>query len=194
MKKLLYLLVAGLLMTTLVACNSDAYIDESFAEDPAVITTAQADEPSYDDALKLMMKTFSNDFTKDELYRMYPPACWTYFEEVKGKTLDEIYENFSSRMEANWEIAKQTVGEGAAVKYELLSRVEYEGNMYESFKEEIIAKYGIPYDAFGICYEVKVMKATVGKLKEDLATQFYHVIQIDDQWYVAEVLTEMPIL
>ena len=116
------------------------------------------------------------------------------FEYVKGKTLDEIYENFSSRMEANWEIAKQTVGEGAAVKYELLSRVEYEGNMYESFKEEIIAKYGIPYDAFGICYEVKVMKATVGKLKEDLATQFYHVIQIDDQWYVAEVLTEMPIL
>lgn len=191
MKKLLCLLLSVLSVLFLAACDSEVEeFDETYDYTQITQITHPAEE-SYVDAIRLMMKTFSNDFTKEELERMYPPAMWTYFEEKYGKTLDDIYEDFSGRMAKTWEKSQQEVGEGAEVKYELLSMIEYEGPTYESFKEQMGRDYGIAYDSFGRCYEVRTKKAVVGKLKEKIDTKFYHVIEIDGTWYVSEVLTEM---
>ncbi len=148
----------------------------------------------YKDAIRLMMNTFDNSFTKEELKAMYPNECWTWFEEQKGLTVDDIYTGFSEKMEENWEKVKETVGENAAVKYEYLYRTDYEGEDYEALKAEVEAKYGIEPEAFGICYEVKLKKATVGSLREDVSTQVYHVAEIYGNWYVVEVLLNMPVI
>ena len=192
MKKLLCLLLSVLLVPIFAACSSENYdyIDETY-DDTQSSTTPSQSKPSYDDAIRLMMKTFSNDFTEEELGQMFPDECWTTFQEKHGKSLSEIYETFSGQMAAKWAQTQQECGDGTAVKYEITNRIQYEGATYESFKTEMLKKYGISYDSFGICYEVTVKKATVGKLKENIETRTYHTIEIHGQWYVSEVLTDM---
>ncbi len=194
MKKLLCLLLSALLLLSCTACNSEEYVDEYYESTESTKKEPSVPEVSYDTAIRLMMKTFSNDFSKEELKSMYPDEAWTYFAEEKGKSLDDIYADFSGRMEENWEKTKEAVGEGAAVKYEILARTDCEGETYEAFKAEMGKKYGIAHDAFGTCYEVTVKKATVGKLREDIVTQNYHVFELDGNWYVSEVLTNMPVI
>lgn len=194
MKKLLCLLFSALLVLSLAACESEEY-EEQYEENTQ--NTEKAPDTalaSYDVAIRLMMKTFSNSFTKEELKAMYPDLCWTYFAEEKGKSLDEIYADFSARMAENWEKTKEAVGEGAAVKFELLDRIDYEGDEYEAFKAEMEEKYGIARERFGVCYEVTLKKATVGKLREDISQQIYHVFELEGTWYVWEVLTNMPLI
>lgn len=190
MKKLLCLLLGTVLLLSFAACESEEY--ESYESTQS--TEKGVPEASYDTAIRLMMKTFSNDFTKEELKAMYPQQCWTYFAEEKGKSLDDIYADFSSRMADNWVKTQDAVGEDAAVKFEILSRTDYENNAYDTFQAEMEEKYGIARDSFGACYEVMLKKATVGKLREDISNQRYHVFELDGAWYVWEVLTDMPLI
>ena len=148
----------------------------------------------YKDAFNLMMKTFSNSFTKEELKAMYPDACWTWFKEEKGKTLDDIYDNFSSLMATNWEKTKETVGQDAEIKYEFENLVECDAADYEELKTEITEKYGVDQASYGRCYNVRIKRATVGSLKENIYSQWYQVLQINEKWYVAEVLLVMPVI
>ena len=122
---------------------------------------------------------------------MLPDACWTHFQEQEGRTFADIYTAFFSQMEEKWEQDREEYGDGAAVKYEMLSRTDCTGDSYETLKDQLKEVYGFEDDVFGICYVVTVKKATVGKLKEDISNRKYHVLQIDEKWYVAEVLTEM---
>lgn len=168
------------------------YIED---EDEDVQPTTKPDvvNVGYRNAVDLMMRTFSNDFSKEELKYMFPSQCWTWFEKEKGKNLDDIYEDFSGRMAANWEKTKELVGQDAAIKYEFLDLKEFVGQDYDALKATITEKYGIDEVSYGRCYEVRIKRATVGSLKEDIRSQLYHVLEIDEKWYVAEVLTTMPV-
>lgn len=192
MKKLLCLLLCAMVLTFTACQSEEEWYDYEVAESTAAETAP--DTTSYEQAIRLMMKTFDNSFTKEELKAMYPNSCWTWFEEQKGLSLDDIYTGFSEKMAENWERTKETVGENAAVKFEYLDRTDYQGDDYEALKAEVTERYGIDPESFGICYEVKVKKATVGRLKEDIYTQLYHVAQIDGDWYVIEVLINMPVI
>ena len=196
MKKLLCLLL-GILLLTMAGCAvEEEFLEEEFMDMDVLQTTASkpVTATTYGDAIALMMKTFDNSFTQEELKQMFPKQCWTYFAEEKGKSPEEIYTDFSGRMAEVWENAAAEVGEGAAVKYELLDRTDYEGQDYQEMVTKLEEKYNIDPETIGICYEVLLKKATMGKLREDINTQRLHVFEMDGCWYVYEVLVDMPVI
>lgn len=202
-KKLLYLLLV-VLMLSLTACYSSEPYQDVAKEEESVQTTDESTQTtdgrpavtadSYETAIKFMFNTLRNDFTKEELRAMYPEACWTHFAEEKGKSFDDIYVAFSKRMAEDWKEIEENVGEGADIKYELLDRRDYQGEAYEELKANLGKKFGIDHDSFGICYEVQLKKAVVGKQQENIFAQVYHVMEIDGKWYVYEVLTNLPVV
>jgi len=173
--------------------KGDEYIEDDY-DDVTITDKNNVVNVGYKDAVGLMMKTFDNSFTEEELKAMFPDVCWSWFEKEKGKTFDDIYTDFRERMALNWEKTKESVGEDAAVKYEFVDLKECSNAEYEGLKSEITEKYGVDQASYGKCYKVFVKKVTVGSVKEDKYSQWYHVLQIDDKWYVAEVLTVMPII
>lgn len=186
----------GAVLLVFTGCTAEQeydYLDEEW-EQTQQTAGVRVTDTEYKEAIHLMMKTFCNDFTEEELERMYPAQCWTYFEEENGKTLSQIYEDFSGRLAESWEKTMEEYGQDAAVRYEFEQREDCIGEDYEALKSALIEKYGFDDSVFGICYEVRIKKATIGSLKENIYSQWYHVIEIDGQWYVADVLTNMPLI
>ena len=193
MKKLLCLSLCILLLTAAGCAEEEEFVDEAITQ-----STTEAAQPAgafdFGGAIALMMKTFDNSFTQEDLYNMYPQQCWEWFKEEKGKTPEEVYTIFKERMTENWQKTVEEVGEDATVKYELLDRVDPGEENCEKLKTYIEEKYGIDPEMVGTCYKVTIKKATVGKLREDIVQQQYHVFELDGIWYVYEVLMNMPVI
>lgn len=192
MKKLLCLLLSVLPVLLFTACGGEEYeyIEETTQYTQPTTTVAVVTD-SYDNAIRLMMKSFSDDLTKEEFKSMFPDTMWTYFKGKHGKSFDQIYEDFSAKMDEVWTRKKQEYGEDAVVKYELLDRVDYDTEDYEAFKTKMEETYGISRESFGIGYTVYVKQATVGNLKEEIFNRTCYVVEIDGKWYVTLVLTDM---
>ena len=193
MRKLFCLLLCILLLTISGCAEEEEFIDEGFTKSTTA-PTQPAETFSFGDAIGLMVKTFDNSFTQEDLYNMYPQQCWDWFEEQKGKTVEDVYNSFSARMTTNWQNTKAEVGEDAVVKFELVDRADLDEENSWRMKFQLEEKYGIDPNAVGICYSVTIKKATVGKLSEDIAQQIYHVFEMDNSWYVYEVLMNMPVI
>ena len=193
MKKLLCLLLSLVLVLSFAACAAEEE-EYDFEEVTSITVQERPLNVEYKDAVHLLIKTFSGDFTKEELKAMYPAQCWTYFKEVKGMTLDAIYEDFNGRMQVRWEGIKETTGEDAAVRYEFEELLDCFGDDYVALKAELTERYGFAETSFGTCYQVRLKIATMGSLKEESHSQYYHVLEIDGAWYVAEILTQMPVI
>lgn len=193
MRKLFCLLLCILLLTTAGCAEEEVFVDEG-VEQIATETTQAAETAYFGDSIALMMKTFDNSFTQEDLYNMYPQPCWDWFEANKGKTVEDVFNSFSERMTTNWEKTRKEVGEDAAVKYELLDRTDLDEETCWRMKFQLEEKYGIDPNAVGTFYKVAIKKATVGKLREDIVHQEYHVFEMDGRWYVYEVLMNMPVI
>ena len=86
MKKLFCLLLCILLLTTAGCAEEEVFIDED-VEQIATETTQAAETAYFGDAIALMMKTFDNSFTQEDLYNMYPSRAGTGSRRTKVKLL-----------------------------------------------------------------------------------------------------------
>ena len=77
------------------------------------------------------------------------------------------------------------------LKYEIIDRNEIKDSELLKYKNELERKFGIDPTKVGTVYEVMLKQAIVGQLKETIFNQTYYVVELDGDWFVTAVLSDI---